>query len=82
MGLGLVHGQVTPPIESPAANGGPQWSGDHIELPRFEDRSAGCNAGVEAVKTEQVAEKRDRVLYAVESGVDGEAYWNIAERRW
>lgn len=79
MGLGLVHGQVTPPIESSAAHKGPLWSGDHIELPRFEDRSAGC---VEAVKPEHVAEKRDRVPCAVESGVDGEAYWNVAERRW
>lgn len=82
LGLGLVHGQVTPPIESPAAHRGPQWSGDRIELPRFEDRSAGCDAGVEAVKLEQVAEERDLVPRAVESGVDGEVYWNVAERRW
>lgn len=66
LGLGLVHGQVTPPIESPAEHRGPQWSGDHIELLRFEDRSAGCDVGVKALKSEQVAEKRDRVPCAVE----------------
>lgn len=82
LGIGLVQGQVTPPMESPAAHSVPRWSGDHIELLGFEDRSAGCDAGVEAVKTEQIAEKRDRLPCAVESGVDGEAYWNVADRRW
>lgn len=82
LGLGLVQGQVTPPVESPAAHRVPQWSGDHIELLRFEDRRAGCDAGVEAVKTEQIAEKRDRLPCAVESGANGEAYWKVAERRW
>ncbi len=82
LGIGLVQGQVTPPIESPAAHSVPQWSGDNIELLRFEDRSAGFDAGVEVVKTERIAEKRDRLPCAVESGVDGEAYWNVADRRW
>lgn len=82
LGNDLIQGHITPSIESPATYRVPQWSGDHIELLRFQDRSAGYDEGVEAVKTEQIAEKRDRLPCAVESGVDGAAYWNIAERRW
>lgn len=81
-GIDLIQGQVAPSIEPPAADAVPQWSGDHIELPRFQNRSAGCDAGVEAVKNEQILGRRERLPRAVESGVDGEAYWNAAERRW
>ena len=73
---------MAPSIEPPAANTVPQWSGDHIELLRFQNRSAGCDAGVEVVKNEQIVGGRERLPRAVESGVDGAAYWNAAERRW
>lgn len=82
MGIDLIQGQVTPSIESSVAHSVPQWSGDQVELLRFQDRSAGCDAGVEAVKNEQRAGKRDRLPCAVESAVDGEAFWNVAERSW
>lgn len=82
MGIDLIQEQVTPSIESPAAHRAPQWSGDEIEPLMFQDRSAGCDAGVEAVKNEHIAGKRCRHPCAVELGVDGEAYWNVAERRW
>lgn len=81
-GIDLIQGQVAPSIESPAAHTVPQWSGDHIELLRFQNRSAGCDAGLKAVKNEQIVGRRERLPRAVESGVDGEAYWNAAERRW
>ena len=82
LGIDLIQGQVAPSIESPAVHTVPQWSGDHIELLRFQDRTAGCDAGVEAVKNEHIVGRRERLPRAVESGVDGEAYWNAAERRW
>lgn len=73
---------MAPSIESSAVHTVPQWGGDHIELLRFQDRTAGCDAGVEAIKNEHIVGRRERLPRAVESGVDGEAYWNAAERRW
>lgn len=82
LGIDPVQGQVAPSVESSAAHTLPQWNGDHTELLRFQDRSAGCDAGVEAAKNEQIVGRRERLPHAVESGVDSEAYWNAAERRW
>lgn len=79
LGINFVHGQVANSVESPAARTVPQRSGDHTELLRFQDRSASCDAGVEAAKNEKIGGRRDRRPRAVESGADGEAYWNAAE---